>query len=65
MQNKIFYTRKGRMQLYLPQGDYRDFILKECHDSRYAGYLGVKKTEELVQRDFYWPTLQQDVTSYV
>ena len=65
VQNKIFYTGKGRMQLYLPQGDYRDFILHECHDSRYVGHLGVKKTEELVQRDFYWPTLHQDVTSYV
>ena len=53
------------MQLYLPQGDYRDFILMECHNSRYAGHLGVKKTEELVERDFYWPTLHQDVTSYV
>ena len=65
VQNKIFYTGKGRMQLYLPQGDIRDFILNECHDSRYAGHLGMKKTEELVQRDFYWPTLHQDVTSYV
>ena len=25
----------------------------------------MKKTEELVQRDFFWPTLHQDVTSYV
>ena len=65
VQNKIFYTGKGRMQLYLPQGEYRDFIMNECHDSRYAGHLGMKKTEELVQRDFYWPTLHQDVTSYV
>ena len=63
VQNKIFYTGKGRMQLYPPQGDYRDFIMNECHDSRYAGHLGMKKTEELVQRDFYWPTLHQDVTS--
>ena len=58
VQNNIFYTGKGRMQLYLPQGDIRDFILNECHDSRYAGHLGMKKTEGLVQRDFYWPTLR-------
>ena len=38
------------MQLYLPQGQYRDFIMKECHDSRYAGHLGMKKTEELVPK---------------
>ena len=65
IQDRIFYTGKGRMQLYLPQGEYRDFILAECHDSRYAGHLGMKKTEELIQRDFYWPTLHQDVTSYI
>ena len=51
--------------MYLPRGEIRDFILNECHDSRYAGHLGMKKTEELVQRDFFWPTLHQDVTSYV
>ena len=27
VQNKIFYTGKGRMQLYLPQGDISDFFL--------------------------------------
>ena len=53
---KIYYTGKGRLQLYLPIGEIRDFILTECHDSRYAGHLGMKKTEELVQRDFFWPT---------
>ena len=51
--------------MYLPIGELRDFILNECHDSRYAGHLGMKKTEELVQRDFFWPTLHHDVTSYV
>ena len=65
IQNKIYYMGKGRLQLYLPIGELRDFILNECHDSRYAGHLGMKKTEELVQRDFFWPTLHQDVTSYV
>ena len=65
IQNKIYYTGKGRLQLYLPIGEIRDLILNECHDSRYAGHLGMKKTEELVQRDFFWPTLHQDVTSYV
>ena len=53
------------MQLYLPQGQFRDFILQECHDTRYASHLGVKKIVELIQRDFYWPTMQQDVTTYV
>ena len=63
--NKIFYTRNGRRQLYVPSGPYRDLIMSECHDTRHAGHLGVKKTLELIQRDFYWPTIQADVTAYV
>ena len=51
--------------MYLPQGECRNLILKECHDAQYAGHLGVKKTTELIQRDFYWPTLLQDVVVYV
>ena len=39
--------------------------MSECHDTQYAGHLGVKKTLELIQRDFYWPTVQADVTAYV
>ena len=64
VQHKLYYRGKGRMQLYLPQG-MRDLILRECHDTRYSGHLGVRKTEELVSRDFYWPTLQADVATYV
>ena len=32
------------MQLYLPLGQFRDLILRECHDTRYVGHLGVRKT---------------------
>ena len=53
------------MQLYLPRGKFRDFIMQECHDTRYAGHLGVWKTEELISRDFYWPTIHADVITYV
>ena len=64
-QGKLYYTGAGRMQLYIPEGAYRELVLNECHDARYAGHLGIKKTTELLQRDFYWPTLAQDVETYV
>ena len=63
IQNKIFYTRNGRRQLYLPSGPYRDLIMSECHDTQYADHLGVMKTLELIQKDFYWPIFQADVPS--
>ena len=65
LQNKLYYTGQGRMQLYVPEGTYRDLVMRECHDARYASHLGMKKTAELIQRDFYWPTLGQDVENYV
>ena len=65
VQNKIYFIGNGRMQLYLPFGKFRDLIMQECHDTRYAGHLGVKKTTELILRDFYWPTVQADVATYV
>ena len=64
-QGKLYYNGLGRMQLYVPEGTCRDLVLREGHDARYAGHLGIRKTIELLQRDFYWPTLVQDVTTYV
>ena len=49
VQNKTYYTKNGRMQLYLPAGKFRDLIMQECHDTRYAGHLGVRKTTDLIQ----------------
>ena len=65
IQNKLYYTGKGRRQLYLSLGKIRDFIIQECHDTRWAGHLGVQKTEERISRDFYWPTIRANVTTYV
>ena len=65
VQNKIYYTRNGRMQLYLPSRKFRDLVMQECHDTRYAAHLGVRKTANLILRDFYWPTVQADVAKYV
>ena len=39
--------------------------MQECHDTRYAGHLGVRKTTDFILRDFYWPTVQADVATYV
>ena len=65
IQKKLYYIGKGRMQLYLPRGKFGDFILQECHDTHYSGHLGVRKTEELISRDFYWATIHAHVKTYV
>ena len=65
IQNKLYYTRNGKRQLYHPLGKFWYFIIQECHDIRSAGHLGVLKIEELISRDFYSPTIRANVTTYV
>ena len=39
----------------------RDSILRQLHDAKTAGHLGIKKTEGRVQERFYWPNFKKDV----
>ena len=43
LQRKIYFIGDGRMRLYIPKGELRDLIMKELHDSRYGGHLGIKR----------------------
>ncbi|SJL18612.1 uncharacterized protein ARMOST_22209 [Armillaria ostoyae] len=36
-----------------------------CHNHITAGHPGIKKTKELVLRDYWWPKLKRDVEAYV
>ena len=40
-------------------------ILKTYHNSVFAAHPGQKKTQELIQQDFFWTTIRQDVKKYV
>ena len=35
-----------------------------AHDSLFGGHLGVKKTDDRIQTNFFWPGLLEDVTSF-
>lgn len=43
----------------------RNDILKECHDSLWAGHLGMNQTFALNQDKYYWPKMQDDIEAYV
>ena len=62
---KIYLAMDGLFRLCIPGGIWRQKILSELHDSPSAGHFGIKKTLELIKRNFYWPTLEKDVTEYV
>ncbi|TXG60985.1 hypothetical protein EZV62_012348 [Acer yangbiense] len=43
----------------------RKDIIKECHDSKWAGHLGMTRTLALLQNSYYWPQMWDDVDAYV
>lgn len=53
-------------QIYVPK-DYklREEILRTRHDTPAAGHPAFWKMKELVERDFYWPSLHNDVRKYI
>lgn len=56
----LFYENK----VYIPQS-VRLTILTSRHDCRTAGHLGVRKTRELVERDYWWPKMIHNIETYV
>nr|GEW77022.1 hypothetical protein VITISV_037851 [Tanacetum cinerariifolium] len=51
--------------LYVPKwGDLRRIILKECHDPKWVGHPGIKRTLALVEGTYYWPRMEDDVETF-
>jgi hypothetical protein len=40
-------------------------LIWESHYSRVAGHFGIEKTVAMLQKHFYWPKLQQEVSKYI
>lgn len=59
-----FYRCQGK--IVVPNyNDLRTRIIRELHDSPYAGHRGIERTLELVQREFWWPGITSDVRRQV
>ena len=50
--------------IYIPK-KLRPNILEKYHDQPSAGHLGIKRTLEIITRNFWWPKIKEDVTNYV
>ena len=57
------YLYKDRV--YVPESVMRERILSQYHDTVLAGHPGQLKTRDLIERNFYWKTIKQDVAKYV
>ena len=40
-------------------------VIRDRHDQKMAGHQGIAKTLELITRDFTWPKMRQDITTYI
>ena len=40
-------------------------IMQSRHDSPMAGHMGVRKTLDLIQREFWWPGMAKDVIRFI
>ena len=56
--------RKGKV--WIPSDpSLRKLIMESEHDSRVAGHMGMDKTMEIVDRNFYWPEMANNIEDYV
>ena len=56
--------RKGKV-LISSDPSLRILIMESEHNSRVAGHMGMDKTMELVNPNFYWPEMAKDIKDYV
>ncbi|KAI5675744.1 hypothetical protein M9H77_06694 [Catharanthus roseus] len=64
LEEGMLYTKGNR--LFVPKwGNLRRELIKECHDSKWAGHPGMKRTLALLKTTYYWPQMQDEVESYV
>ncbi len=60
----LIYTLNNKV--YVPNcDDIKKQLLSGAHDSNISGHMGVLKTNEQLQRTFYWPSMLKSVKQYI
>jgi hypothetical protein len=59
------FVVKGSCIVVPDNADLRTLIIRETHDSPYAGHNGITKTLRAVGHLFWWPSLKVDVTNFI
>lgn len=57
---------RRRGAIYVPDSPpMRAELLATHHDDPHAGHFGFARTQELLQRKYYWPGMRKDVKTYI
>lgn len=64
LEDGLLYTKRRR--LYVPKwGDLRRDLIRECHDTKWAGHPGQRRTRALLESSYFWPQMRDQVELYV
>ncbi|KZV54874.1 hypothetical protein F511_37192, partial [Dorcoceras hygrometricum] len=64
LEDGLLYTQGRR--LYVPKWeDLRKDLIRECHDTKWAGHPGQKHTRDLLESPYFWPQMRDQVELYV
>ena len=61
--NGFWRTKAGK--LVIPSYTLREEVMRAAHDSVFSGHLGVRKTLDLLQRQFWWVGMKQTVAKFI
>ena len=63
LEDGLLYVKGGK--LYVLNGKIRRELLKETHDSQWAGHPGKERMNALLSCSYYWPKMELDIELYV
>ncbi|OMO75693.1 reverse transcriptase [Corchorus capsularis] len=63
VENGLLLTKGPRMYVS-KSGDLRQKLMRECHDTPWAGHPRWRRTFDLLQQGYYWPHMREDVRDY-
>jgi archaellum component FlaC len=64
LEDGLLYTTGQRV--FVPKwNNLRRDVIRECHDTKWAGHPGIDRTLALIERTYYWPQMRDQVETYV
>ena len=63
VEDGLLWAKGGRV--YVPrEGDLREELLRECHDTLWASHPRWQRTHSLLKQGYYWSQMREDVVEY-